>query len=67
MEFKSLTVNTRPALLFGVLIIATTATMPAAAESVSSHNVLDATPHACAHDVCINHGCGCASWPALVG
>jgi porin len=58
MECESLTVNTRPASLFGVLIIAIAMTGPVVAESSSSYELLDATPKACAHDACTDHLCG---------
>jgi carbohydrate-selective porin OprB len=61
MEWKSLSVNTRPASLFGVLIIALTG--PAAAENINPYKLLDAAPQACAHDACTRHVCGCASSP----
>jgi hypothetical protein len=63
MECKSLSMNTRPASLSGVLIIAIVLTGPAAAESISSYKLLDAAPQACAHDVCTRHVCGCDSLP----
>jgi hypothetical protein len=63
MECERLTVNTRPGSLFGVLIIAIALTGPVVAESSSSYELLDAAPKACAHDVCTDHLCGCASSP----
>jgi hypothetical protein len=63
MEWKSLSVNARPASLLGVLIIAIALTGPAAAESISPYKLLDAAPQACVHDACTCHVCGCASSP----
>jgi hypothetical protein len=63
MEWKSLSVNTRPASWFGVLNITIALTGPAAAENISPYKLLDAASQACAHDVCTRHVCDCASSP----